>query len=284
MSEKNTVVVQPPQSKGLTPAESLRNDLTKMSSEFQRTLPANVTPDKFLRVVLNTVMGNPDFLKCDRTSLFQAAMKCAGDGLLPDGREAVMIPYGNTCQYQPMIFGIYKRVRNSGEISVFCADLVFPGDTFRYGSNSEKGRYLDHQPLLSERGKMDSVVAVFALSRTTDGDVDFEVMTRAEVEFTRSKAKAKNSPAWSEWWGEMAKKTVAKRLSKRLPMSDEARKVLDRDDEDYDVQLKPLSRAEQLRAKLAPKDDVIETQGSPVEGDFANFSGAIIGDDPKAVK
>ena len=273
MSENKNAIVK----KTSAPvAETLRADLTRMTPEFQKALPANVTPEKFLRVVLNTVMSNGDFLQCDRQSLFAAAMKCAADGLLPDGREAVMIPYGSTVQYQPMIFGIYKRVRNSGEIAVFCADLVFAGDSFRYGSNSEKGRYLDHQPVLSERGKMANVVAVFALSRTTDGDVDFEVMTRDEIEFTRSKSKAKNSPAWNDWWGEMAKKTVAKRLSKRLPMSDEARQALNRDDEDFDVQLKPLSKAEQLRAKLAltqAENEAIETQGSLLEGNVVNVDG-----------
>ena len=254
MSKEKQVVAQPtaPQTKAITPAQALRQDLTRMTPEFKMALPANVTPEKFLRIVLNTVMATPAFLDCDRTSLYAAAMKCAADGLFPDGREAVMIPYGKTVQYQPMVYGISKRVRNSGEVALFCADLVFPSDSFRYGSNSEKGRFLEHQPELAGRGKMDTVVCAFALSRTTDGDVDFEVMSREEIEFTRSKSKAPNSPAWREWWGEMAKKTVMKRLAKRLPMDAESRerKMIERDDDDFEVKLKAPTKAEELRAKL----------------------------------
>lgn len=283
------------QNKSIAPAEQLRADLTRMMPQFKMALPSNVTPDKFLRIVLNTVVSNPDFLKCDRQSLYAAASKCAADGLFPDGREAAMIPYGNTVQYQPMIAGIFKKIRNAGEVSVLCADLVYPEDTFVYGSNSEKGRYLDHQPVLSSRGKPESVVAVFALARMQDGEVDFEVMTREEVEFTRSQSKAPNSPAWRLWWGEMARKTVVKRLAKRLPMDAEsaAKKMIDRDDEEnFEVELKPKSKAEQLREKLesqnivmSPQDETqadyieVETQTAPPKpGDFGFM------EDPKMVK
>ena len=294
MSDNKGVIVQgQQQQKGVAQVDILRSDLTKMMPQFKMALPENVTPEKFLRVVLNTVMSNPDFLKCDRQSLYAACMKCAADGLFPDNREAAMIPYGDTVQYQTMIAGVYKKVRNSGEISLLCADLVYPGDSFRYGSNSDKGRYLDHQPSLDTRGNVKTVIAAFALSRTTDGDVDFEVMTREEIEFTRSTSKAKNSPAWANWWGEMAKKTVVKRLAKRLPMFAEARKILDRDDEDYDVQLKPLSKAEELRNKLlaasGEKGMPIEAESAPVppaEGDFAAFGNGPVAqqEDPRLVK
>ena len=286
MSEKNQVVVQPVQSqvqstsqqqqRSMTPMDHLKSDLTRMLPTFKMALPINVTPEKFLRILLNTVLMNPKFLECDRQSLFAAASKCAADGLFPDGREAAMIPYGREVQYQPMVGGIFKKIRNSGEIALLCADLVYLGDSFKYGSNSERGRYLDHQPELSARAANAKPIAVFGLSRTTDGEVDFEVMSFSEVEYTRSKSKAPNSPAWRDWWGEMAKKTVIKRFAKRLPMSADAQEALSKlnkhDDEEFDVELKPMSKLDELKAKLnGPKEDseelpMVDQEAIPVQG------------------
>lgn len=250
-------------------SKELRTDVEKMQNEWAKSLPPNVDPKKFVRIVLNTVMSNPDFLKCDRKSLFAAASKCAADGLFPDNREATMIPYGNTVQYQPMIGGIYKKIRNSGEIAILCADLVYPGDFFDYGTSSEKGRYLEHKPKLGEPREVKDVTAVFALAKTKDGYVDFEPMTKQEVEFVRSKSKAPNSPAWREWWGEMAKKTVIKRLSKRLPMS-EVQNLIDHDNEEDDVTTNyTKSKVDELSNKLEAEAIVLEADSF---GDFDESS------------
>jgi recombination protein RecT len=52
-----------------------------------------------------------------------------------------------------------------------------------------------------------------------------EVMSLEEIEKVRAVSRAGQRP-WVTWWGEMARKTVMRRLSKRLPMS------TDRDDFD----------------------------------------------------
>jgi recombination protein RecT len=244
------------QTKDLSPEQSLRNDLTRMLPQFEMVLPDNVTPEKFLRVVLTTVLSNRNFLTCSRDSLFKASLQCAADGLIPDGKEAAMIPFGKEVTYLPMVQGIYKKARNSGEIAILCADLVYPSDVFKYGTDSDRGRFLEHTPDLLKDRKISDVICVFALSKTKDGDVDFEVMTRQDIEFVRSKAKAPNSPAWSNWWGEMAKKVVVKRLAKRLPTSADVQNLIDRDNEEYDLnatQSAPVykSKADELSAKLS---------------------------------
>jgi hypothetical protein len=44
-------------------------------------------------------------------------VKLAQDGLLPDGREAAVVMFGNKAQAMPMIAGILKKVRQSGEVA-----------------------------------------------------------------------------------------------------------------------------------------------------------------------
>lgn len=59
--------------------------------------------------------------------------------------------------------------------------------------------------------------------------MQFEVMSRAEVEAVRKQSKAGKSEPWSTHWDEIAKKTVINRLFKYLPVSIEAMRVVEID-------------------------------------------------------
>ena len=63
---------------------------------------------------------------------------------------------------------------------------------------------------------------VYAVAQLKGGGVQFEVMSRAEIEEVRKTSKAGQSGPWSSHWEEMAKKTVIRRLFKYLPVSIEA--------------------------------------------------------------
>src|SRR4051812_26804943 len=90
MNDKTTVTE--PQ-KAMTPEVSFRNEMSKMQPQFAMVLPPHVPPERFVRVAMTAVIQNPDFLKMDRKLLIQELMKCATDGLIPDGREAAIIPF-----------------------------------------------------------------------------------------------------------------------------------------------------------------------------------------------
>jgi recombination protein RecT len=47
-------------------------------------------------------------------------VRLAQDGLLPDGREAAIVKFGNKAQAMPMIAGILKKIRQSGDVSPRC--------------------------------------------------------------------------------------------------------------------------------------------------------------------
>ena len=55
-----------------------------------------ITPAQFERVALNALATNPALANCTPQSLDLAVLRCAEIGLLPDGRQAAIIPYKTT--------------------------------------------------------------------------------------------------------------------------------------------------------------------------------------------
>jgi recombination protein RecT len=211
----------------------VRTQLDQMRPQFQMVLPPHVTPEKFMRVTMTALQQTPGLLEGDRRSLFSAAMKCAQDGLLPDGREAAFVAYGKTIQYMPMAAGVLKKVRNSGELLSLSTNVVKKQDSFRYWID-DAGEHITHEPnvLAADRGE---TIAAYAIAKTKDGGVYTEVMSRGQIEQVREVSRAKNAGPWKDWYDEMARKTVLRRLSKRLPMSTDLVQTLEHDNEHYDL-------------------------------------------------
>lgn len=209
--------------------DQFKNQVASRKSEFCLALPKHIPVDRFMRVVNTAVTGNPDLLKADRVSLFQSAMKAAQDGLLPDGRDGALVIYKNRVQWMPMIGGILKKVRNSGELLSISAYVAYSNDEFEYVLGDEEN--IKHRPSLEDRGKPR---LVYAIAKTKDGGIYREVMTVSEIEKVRSVSPAGKSGPWVQWWDEMARKTVLRRLAKRLPMSSDMDDLIRRDDDLYD--------------------------------------------------
>jgi len=206
----------------------VKNSLEQMTPQFTAALPPHISVEKFQRVAITAIQQAPALLQADRTSLFQSCIRAAQDGLLPDGREAALVVFGKQVQYMPMVAGVLKKVRNSGELSTIAAHVVYEGDDFTYElGDSER---IVHRPTLQKRGKP---IAVYAVAHLKDGSVQREVMSVEEVEEVRNVSRAKNAGPWQTWWSEMARKTVLRRLSKYLPQStdrDGLSEVLERDE------------------------------------------------------
>ncbi|MCX7898503.1 MAG: recombinase RecT [Methylocystis sp.] len=211
--------------------EVFKAQIARQEREFRMALPAHIPVERFMRVVNTAVTSNPDLLNADRVTLFQSAVKAAQDGLLPDGRDGALVIFGGKVQWMPMIGGILKKVRNSGELLSISAYVAYSNDEFTYELGDEEK--IIHRPALEARGEPR---IVYAIAKTKDGGIYREVMTVGEVEKVRSVSRAKNSGPWKDWWDEMAKKTVLRRLSKRLPMSSDLDDLIRRDDALYDFE------------------------------------------------
>jgi phage RecT family recombinase len=170
----------------------------------------------------------PELLECDRKSLLLATLRAANDGLIPDGREGTFVVFrdrkrnSKTAQWMPMYGGLLKKVRNTGELLSISANVVYQRDQFDYELGDDER--IVHKPAVAERGPP---IAAYAIARLKGGGVEREVMPWADVLKVRdvSRARGEGTP-WDVWESEMARKTVIRRLYKRLPSSTEMDRYL----------------------------------------------------------
>lgn len=214
--------------KALAPVEEIRGTIARMEPQFRVALPNHIPPEKFVRVLQTAINNNQDLVKANRQSLLGAAMKAAQDGLLPDNKESALVTFKDQVVYMPMIQGILKKVRNSGELASISPHVVYENDLFDYWID-EMGEHLKHKPKLT--GARGEITHTYCIARTKDGAVYIEVMSKEEIEKVRSVSRSKDGGPWKAWYGEMAKKTVTRRLAKRLPMSTDLDSTLHADDE-----------------------------------------------------
>lgn len=220
---------QASQSKELT----VKQQIEGMATEFKRALPPHVPVERFIRVVLTAVNNNPDLVKADRRSLLIAATQCAQDGLLPDNREAAFVIYAGSAKYTPMVWGIVKKCRNSGELAEITSHVVHENDAFDYSFGDNEG--ITHKPLL--KGNRGEPIGAYAIAKLKDGSIYREFMSAAEIMAVRDISRAKDKGPWSGPFKlEMWRKTVLRRLGKRLPMSTDQERVVTRDDDMYDLE------------------------------------------------
>jgi len=220
-----------------------KDEIAAQSSEFAKSLPATIPTDKFVRTMQTAIQLNPDLAIATLHSVMAGCLKAAADGLVIDNREATLTVYNvkkkdstgketwvKEAVYVPMVTGIMKRVRNSGEVSRFNAFVVHENDVFRRTLGLDPT--LIHEPNDDNPGKAKGAYAVCLYK---DGALDYEYMTAAQIMKIGNETKNAHQydpgkgKSYEEWW----RKTVIRRLSKRLPMSSDLARVIEHVDEYY---------------------------------------------------
>jgi recombination protein RecT len=267
----------------ITPVQEIRVQLDRM--DFHSALPSHIPVERFKRVLMTAIQNNPELVNVDRKSLFNSAMKAAQDGLLPDGREGAMVVRfgrnGKEASWQPMVAGIRKKVRNSGEIVTWDVFAVHANDHFEYelGDNP----FIKHKPTLSEPG---ALIAVYSVATLKGGEKSRDVMSVHDVNRIRDttdaykafKAGKIKSTPWNEHYDEMAKKTLARRHSKVLPMSTDLDDLIRRDDELYDHE--GASDSEVKREEARPRPTALQGRLDALASPAATTDAALPAHDP----
>lgn len=229
---EQTAVVQ--QVKAATVIDVVRSK--KFQAQMALALPKSMTADRLTRIVMTECRKAPALLKCAPESFYGAVLQCAALGLEPGSAlgHCYLLPFGNgkdksgrpNAQLIIGYRGMIDLARRSGQIVSLSAYCVHEQDTFNYKLGLDPD--IEHIPAsVADRGK---VTHVYAVAKLKGGGIQFEVMSRAEIEKVRSTSKAGNSGPWASHWDEMAKKTVIRRLFKYLPVSIEAVRAVEIDE------------------------------------------------------
>lgn len=215
--------------------------IEKMKPQMLLALPKHINADRMARIVLTEIRRVPKLAECGRDSLLGAVMMCSQLGLEPGNGlgHAYLLPFekrskvggqwqtgGIDCQLIIGYRGMIDLARRSGQIVSLSARSVHVGDRFAYRYGLDET--VEHIPAEGERG---ALTHVYAVAKLKDGGVQFEVMTRAEVEKVRAGSKAKDSGPWVMHFDEMAKKTAIRRLFKYLPVSIEMQRAVTIDEQ-----------------------------------------------------
>lgn len=197
-------------------------------------LPNHISVNHFCRLAVMTVQKTPSLLSADRNSLFQALQDCAIDGLLPDGREAVLVEFRRgghqkkNVQYMPMVGGILKRARQSGQVASITARCVYDNDEFEYWID-EAGEHLRHVPVFTRGQEPGPLRLVYAMAKLNNGEVVVEPLSLDDIHKIRRTSRAGEQGPWAEWFEKMAEKSALHRIARRLPCSSEMLELADRE-------------------------------------------------------
>jgi phage RecT family recombinase len=208
-------------------------------AQVQRMLPKDVSIDRFTETAIAALQTRPELVECEKNSLYTAILRCAKDGLLPDGRQAAIVAFNTKvlvngketwvkkAQAMPMVEGVVLLLAKAG-VSAYAVS-VYANDKVRVW-NDDTGQHFEHEPVtFGARGERLGAVAV---GRDKHGHTWVEAMNMEDLEAPKRATKQKDRDGkligpWKETPDRMEQKSALHRLGKRIP------NISIRDDEEF---------------------------------------------------
>lgn len=180
---------------------------------------SKVAFDRYVATVFGLLATKSEVLeKATPASIVNAVRVACGMGLEPLTSDGGIVVYGDQATFMPQWQGYLKRIRNSGKVQDVDVQVAYEHDDFHYGL-SEKGGWFRHEPT-QDPAQRGGFKYFYAYAVMPTGFVVLDVMTAAEVNAVRdhfAKGLDKENSPWRTSYAEMARKTVVRRLAKRLP-------------------------------------------------------------------
>lgn len=243
------------------PLAEIRAGLASLHQDIKDALPRHVSPEKFMKAVVTAVQLDPRLLRANRQSFWNAVLRAAQSGLLPDKREGFFNVRGKDnpmATWEPMIGGICKLARNSGEISSIDAFVVYEKDEFESWVD-EKGPHFKYKRTTADPG---NPVLTFAYAITKAGGVYVEEVDEAQMAAIEKKSQAKEDSPWKgPFRDEMKRKSALRRLCKyRVPSA---------------TDLDPLIGGDDLPDEIDPEPVPAEPEPTPAPSRSSRLSAAV---------
>lgn len=206
--------------------------------------------DKFIATAAK-VATDSKLSGCNPHSIIDACITVAqlGLDLSPVLSHAYLVPFKGSIQLIVSARGYTALLARTGwKLKTY---IVNEGDVFEYNINGfdETVRFV--KDLDGGEGAFKYAVA---LAQSPDGTLYVEVMNASQIEKHRlvsSNQNGKPSGVWAQWFDEMAIKTVAKKLVKKLPIGEDMAYAVDADDKTIEtVEAIPTEKPVDLNAML----------------------------------
>lgn len=240
----------------------LANADTAWGKELAKVLPSAKEVARFMSCALDQLADpkvGAKLAQCTLPSFYNAIKKSARSGILPDGVNAYLIPYGRECTLQFSFRGLCDMAIREGIALKFDSDVVRENDVFRWSN----GQLVEHTIVDWDEEARGEIVGVWVRAYLPDVDGKYnpdlhvdERMSKAQVDKIRSKSQNPNG-VWGEWYEEMMKKSCVKRMFKRMRNTPTLAEAISEDNREFNLgagfdRSARVSAADLLRGK--PKD------------------------------
>lgn len=259
MAEKNEVAKKQETKFSVVLSEKLN------SEEVSLALPEGFNKPRFVQNCLSLLNEKPELAKYGQAQVIGGLIKGAYLGLDFYSQECYLVPFGNQLSFMPGYKGDMKLARKYSirQIKDIYAKLVREGDFFEeIIENGEPSINFKAQPF--NTGK---IIGAFAVVLYKDGGMEYETMNIDDLENTRNQSKAKNSPAWKNFTGQMYKKTVIHRLCNTIDLDmDDRMRSLFMEGVDIETDVKEVAKRE-IEENENSEEFVIEEENVVADSD-----------------
>ena len=212
--------------------------LKKNKDELIRDCPGGSQSVERVIVTLSQLGMSDDYSakrvkECTPESLYGAIKECLLRGLHLGGNSgmghAALTPYKGVCKLDINYQGLLHEARKSGSYKSIFSKIVYQGDTFRVWSD-ETGEHFEHIEEITNPRTDGTLEYAYAVAVEKTGGIRFEYMTKEDIDYVEKTTRKKDMTSpWKQWYREMAKKTVLKRLGKMLDRVPELSSAMDVD-------------------------------------------------------
>ena len=204
------------------------NWLDNSGPKLLELLPAGIDQARFLRNVSSQVKMNPAIQQCRPDTIINSIVKATHLGLdIGVLGSAYIVPYGNQASLVIGYAGLIDLAFRSGTVKNIHSGVVRENDNYERTHDDFWHKYnaFDSTELRGE------VVGVYCLVDLSNGGRQIETMSRDEIDQIRNASRSGNGPAWTQYYDEMAKKSVIRRALKRIKLSPEVQEVIQASDD-----------------------------------------------------
>ena len=148
--------------------------------------------------------------QCTQDSVYNALLEMVTQGLSPAKKQCYFIKYGSEVQLRMSYFGTVKTIKQLQDIKDVVANVVYEGDELEIAVENGRKKLVKH--VTDWRNADKPIIAAYCIISKNDGDEFFEIMTKAQIDKSWSKAKTKNVQI--DFPDQMAMRTVINRAAK----------------------------------------------------------------------